>query len=111
MDGEREACLLSSTAIRTSSRRAKRAPTISRATSSTTRRARTSRTATFVAPSTGIHGWFWENKTDKDVTLKLVSAGFYDWIMQNRKDKQTALKPMDPYALPGHPKIPDEPFR
>jgi len=45
------------------------------------------------------------------VTLKLVSAGFYDWIMQNRKDKQTALKPMDPYALPGHPKIPDEPFR
>ena len=67
--------------------------------------------ATFVAPSTGIHGWFWENKTDKDVTLKLVSAGFYDWIMQNRKDKQTALKPMDPYALPGHPKIPDEPFR
>jgi hypothetical protein len=67
--------------------------------------------ATFVAPSTGIHGWFWENKTDKNVTLKLVSAGFYDWIMQNRKDKQTALKPMDPYALPGHPKIPDEPFR
>ena len=35
--------------------------------------------ATFVAPSTGIHGWFSENKTDKDVTLKLVSAGFYDW--------------------------------
>lgn len=67
--------------------------------------------ATFVAPSTGIHGWFWENKTDKAVTLKLVSAGFYDWILQNRKDKQTALKPMDPYALPGHPKIPDEPFR
>ncbi len=67
--------------------------------------------ATFVAPSTGIHGWFWENKTDKDVTLKLVSAGFYDWIMQNRKDKQTALKPMDPYALPGHPKVPDEAFR
>jgi len=67
--------------------------------------------ATFVAPSTGIHGWFWENKTDKNVTLKLVSAGFYDWIMQNRKDKQTALKPMDPYAPPGHPKIPDEAFR
>ena len=64
-----------------------------------------------MAPSTGIHGWFWENKSDKTVTLKLVSAGFYDWIMQNRKDKHTALKPMDPYALPGHPKIPDEPFR
>jgi hypothetical protein len=63
---------------------------------------------TFLAPSTGVHGWFWENKSDKPVNLKLVSAGFYDWIMQNRKDKHTALKPLDAYALPGHPKLPDE---
>jgi hypothetical protein len=63
---------------------------------------------TFLAPSTGIHGWFWENKSDKPVNLKLVSAGFYDWISQNRKDKHTPLKPMDAYALPGHPKVPDE---
>jgi hypothetical protein len=63
---------------------------------------------TFVAPSTGIHGWFWENKSDKPVNLKLVTAGFYDWIMQNRKDKHTALKPIDAYGLPGHPKVPDE---
>jgi hypothetical protein len=66
---------------------------------------------TFVAPSTGIHGWFWENKTGKSVTLKLVSAGFYDWILQNRKEKQTSLKPMDPSAMPGHPTVPDEVFR
>jgi len=63
---------------------------------------------TFLAPSTGIHGWFWENKTGKPVTLKLVSAGYFDWITQNRKNKHTALKPLDPYALPGHPKVPDE---
>jgi hypothetical protein len=63
---------------------------------------------TFLAPSTGIHGWFWENKSDKPVNLKLVSAGFYDWISQNRKDKHTALKPMDAYGLPSHPKVPDE---
>jgi len=63
---------------------------------------------TFLAPSTGIHGWFWENKSDKPITLKLVSAGFYDWISQNRKDKHTPLKPMDAYALPGHPQVPDE---
>jgi hypothetical protein len=63
---------------------------------------------TFVAPSTGIHGWFWENKSDKPVTLKLVSSGFFDWIMQNRKEKHTALKPLDPYSFPGHPKVPDE---
>lgn len=63
---------------------------------------------TFVAPSTGIHGWFWENKSDKPVTLKLVSSGFFDWIMQNRKNKHTALKPMDLDSLPHHPAVPDE---
>jgi hypothetical protein len=66
---------------------------------------------TFLAPSTGIHGWFWENKTGKHVTLKLVSAGFFDWVSQNRKDKHTALKPMDPYALPSHPAVPDQEMR
>ena len=63
---------------------------------------------TFVAPSSGVHGWFWENKTPNEVTIKLVSAGFYDWIFQNRNDKQSALKPMDPGAVPGHPTVPDE---
>jgi hypothetical protein len=32
----------------------------------------------FTAPTTGIHGWFWKNKTDKDVTFHLTTAGFYD---------------------------------
>jgi hypothetical protein len=63
---------------------------------------------TFIAPSSGIHGWFWENKSGKDVTLKLVSAGFYDWIFQNVKNKETALKTMDPDVIPSHPKVPDE---
>jgi hypothetical protein len=63
---------------------------------------------TFIAPSSGIHGWFWENKTPNTVTLNLVSAGFYDWIFQNRNDKETALKTMDPESMPGHPRIPDE---
>jgi hypothetical protein len=30
------------------------------------------------APFPGIHGWFWENKTDQPVTVTLTSAGFYD---------------------------------
>jgi hypothetical protein len=63
---------------------------------------------TFVAPSTGIHGWFWENKSSTPVTLKLASAGFYDWITQNRKNKHTALKPIDLDSLPSHPKLADE---
>jgi len=32
----------------------------------------------FTAPSTGIHGWFWENKGDKNVEIHLATAGFYD---------------------------------
>lgn len=33
---------------------------------------------TFVAPSTGIHGWFWQNKGNKDVSFRLMVAGFFD---------------------------------
>jgi hypothetical protein len=51
---------------------------------------------TFVAPSTGIHGWFWENTSHKEVTLNLVSSGYYDWIFQNRHDKEDILQPTDP---------------
>jgi hypothetical protein len=50
----------------------------------------------FIAPSTGIHGWFWENKGKNEVTLNLVSSGYYDWIFQNRNDKETILQPTDP---------------
>lgn len=32
----------------------------------------------FTAPSTGIHGWFWQNKGDKDVMFHLTVAGFFD---------------------------------
>jgi hypothetical protein len=31
----------------------------------------------FVAPSTGIHGWFWENKGEKEVNVVLHTAGFF----------------------------------
>jgi hypothetical protein len=32
----------------------------------------------FTAPSTGIHGWFWQNKGDKEVQFHLTVAGFFD---------------------------------
>ena len=32
----------------------------------------------FTAPTTGIHGWFWENKSHKTVQIHLTTAGFYD---------------------------------
>jgi hypothetical protein len=32
----------------------------------------------FIAPSTGVHGWFWQNKTKKDVRMHLSVSGFFD---------------------------------
>jgi hypothetical protein len=55
---------------------------------------------TFLAPSTGIHGWFWENKSDNEVNLTLVSAGYYDFIIQNRHEKSTTLQPLEPVIVP-----------
>ncbi|MEX1033390.1 MAG: hypothetical protein WDZ30_08515 [Cellvibrionaceae bacterium] len=31
----------------------------------------------FTAPFSGVHGWFWENRSSRDVTLELTTAGFY----------------------------------
>jgi hypothetical protein len=32
----------------------------------------------FTAPTTGIHGWFWENKGKKEVVIHLTTVGFFD---------------------------------
>ena len=32
---------------------------------------------TFTAPFSGIHGWFWENRSSNTVTVTLNTAGFY----------------------------------
>ena len=32
----------------------------------------------FIAPTTGIHGWFWQNKGKKDVRMHLSVSGFFD---------------------------------
>ena len=39
----------------------------------------------FVAPSPGIHGWFWENTSDEEMTLTLTSSGFYAWADEFRQ--------------------------
>jgi hypothetical protein len=43
---------------------------------------------TFIAPFTGIHGWFWENLTDSPITVRLTSAGFYAVGKEFRKGFQ-----------------------
>jgi hypothetical protein len=49
----------------------------------------------FTAPSTGIHGWFWENKGKKEVQIHLVTAGFYDNAKMLAGDEKTDLTIQD----------------
>ena len=40
----------------------------------------------FVAPFTGIHGWYWENPGGETITIRLNTAGFYTSAHQFRYD-------------------------
>ena len=41
----------------------------------------------FVAPFTGIHGWFWENLGGDMITVRVTTAGFYTSAHQFRFDR------------------------
>lgn len=47
---------------------------------------------TLTAPFTGIHGWYWENVTDRLVTVTLTAAGFYSMSHEYRKDTAPKAK-------------------
>ncbi len=49
----------------------------------------------FTAPTTGIHGWFWENKGKKQVDIHLTTAGFYDSAKMYAADKPDELPIQD----------------
>lgn len=36
------------------------------------------RRGAYTAPYDGIHGWYWENTSTRDITVTLQTAGFYD---------------------------------
>ena len=38
----------------------------------------------FLAPTTGIHGWYWKNKGANRVTVTLTTAGFYESAIEFR---------------------------
>ena len=50
----------------------------------------------FTAPSTGIHGWFWENKGKKQVDIHLTTAGFYDSAKMYAGEAPVPLDIQDP---------------
>ena len=54
--------------------------------------AQTQASGTLTAPFPGIHGWYWENTTDKEVTVTLKSAGFYNLAHEFRNGQSTKNK-------------------
>jgi len=50
----------------------------------------------FTAPTTGIHGWFWQNIGKKPVDIHLTTAGFYDSAKMYAGDKPDELTIQDP---------------
>ena len=38
--------------------------------------------ASLIAPFTGVHGWYWKNKTSAPVTLVLQASGFYSNLVK-----------------------------
>jgi len=49
----------------------------------------------FIAPTSGIHGWFWENQGNKPVTLTLKTAGHFTEGLLTMPDDTKAPKPFD----------------
>ncbi|OGT72485.1 MAG: hypothetical protein A3H44_09850 [Gammaproteobacteria bacterium RIFCSPLOWO2_02_FULL_57_10] len=56
----------------------------------------TSSYGTYHAPFTGIHGWFWENRTFEEIVLRLHSAGFYEGsvVFRDGGSYEQALSPL-----------------
>jgi hypothetical protein len=46
------------------------------------------------APFTGIHGWWWENRSDREVTITLTTAGFYNETHEFRKGVPVKITPL-----------------
>ena len=43
--------------------------------------------ASYSAPFSGIHGWYWENPSGEPIRIRLTSAGFYTSAVEIRSDR------------------------
>jgi hypothetical protein len=48
----------------------------------------------YQAPFPGLHGWWWENKSDREVTITLVAAGFYTESREFRRGQPVKITPL-----------------
>ena len=57
------------------------------------------RMGSYHAPFTGIHGWFWENRSAQRILVRVYSAGFYQTSTVFR-DGGNFERVIDPVAIP-----------
>jgi hypothetical protein len=57
----------------------------------------------FTAPFTGIHGWYWENKSASPVQVTLTSAGFYTQATEFRTNKRVFQHQLSDVTVPQAP--------
>jgi hypothetical protein len=51
----------------------------------------------FMAPTSGIHGWFWQNPSDKNtLTVTLKTAGHFTEVLLTMPDDSRAPQPINP---------------
>lgn len=48
----------------------------------------------YIAPFSGIHGWYWENRTDRQVMIRLTTAGDYTESLEFRRKQDVKRKPL-----------------
>ncbi len=61
----------------------------------------TTKKGTYTAPYAGIHGWYFQNLTDKDVKIVVQTAGFYDIArMFDESGSPTDFEVQDPPPPP-----------
>ena len=48
----------------------------------------------YQAPFPGLHGWWWENKSDREVTISLSTAGFYTESREFRRGQPVKITPL-----------------
>jgi hypothetical protein len=46
----------------------------------------------YIAPFPGIHGWYWENRTESDVIVRIVSAGHFTESLEFRRKQDVKRK-------------------
>lgn len=57
----------------------------------------------YTAPFPGVHGWFFENRGERDLTIDLTTAGFYTAVLEYRDGRVVITPPtMLPFPAEGN---------